>query len=71
MGEQSREQVGSMLPTQEGAAFIYLTASQHCEVRSAGLEPVNSSVLPSPRLFRVPEEAPAIARSKVLALSRY
>ena len=43
-----------MLPAEEGAAFIYLMASQRGAVRSAGLESLNSSVIASwaPSAFR-------------------
>ena len=50
--EQRGERAGSMLPAEEGAAFIYLMASQRDVVRLAGLESLNSSVIASPCLFR-------------------
>jgi hypothetical protein len=46
--EQWGEQVGSMLPTEEGTASTYLMASQCDAVRIAGLESLNSSVIASP-----------------------
>jgi hypothetical protein len=46
-----------MLPTEEGTASIVLTGAQLGAARSIGLELLNSSVLRTPGLFRVPEEA--------------